>query len=91
MILIEHNNKNSPISNSFEYHSTPSFSSFQYTTIHYNFQYIKYESDDGFFFKNSKILNGISFSDMNYNLYYIFRPLIGFHRRLEFRLNTVNN
>ena len=66
MILIEHNNKNSPISNSFEYHSTPSFSSFQYTTIHYNFQYIKYESDDGFFFKNSKILNGISFSDMNY-------------------------
>ena len=64
--LIEHNNKNNPISNSFEYHSTPSFSSFQYTTIHYNFQYIKYESDDGFFFKNSKIFNGISFSDMNY-------------------------
>ena len=64
--LIEHNNKNNPISNSFEYHSTPSFSSFQYTTIHYNFQYIKYESDDGFFFKNSKILNGISFSDMNF-------------------------
>ena len=66
MILIEHNNKNNPISNSVDYHFTPSFSSFQYTTIHYNFQYIKYESDDGFFFKNSKILNGISFSDMNY-------------------------
>ncbi len=64
--IIEHNNKNNPISNSVDYHFTPSFSSFQYTTIHYNFQYIKYESDDGFFFKNSKILNGISFSDMNY-------------------------
>jgi len=64
--LIDHNNKHNPISNSFEYHSTPSFSSFQYTTIHYNFQYIKYESDDGFFFKNSKIFNGISFSDMNF-------------------------
>ena len=64
--LIDHNNKNNPISNSFEYHPTPSFSSFQYTTVNYNFQYIKYESDDGFFFKNSKILNGISFSDMSY-------------------------
>ena len=64
--LIDHNNKNNPISNSFEYHPTPSFSSFQYTTINYNFQYIKYDSDDGFFFKNSEILNGISFSDMSY-------------------------
>ena len=64
--LIDHSNKNNPISNSFEYHPTPSFSSFQYTTINYNFQYIKYDSDDGFFFRNSKILNGISFSDMSY-------------------------
>ena len=64
--LIDHNNKDNPISNSFEYHQTPSFSSIQYTAIHYNFQYIKYESDDGFFFKNSKILNRITFSDMNY-------------------------
>ena len=39
--LIDHSNKNNPISNSFEYHPTPSFSSFQYTTINYNFQYIK--------------------------------------------------
>ena len=69
--LIDHNNKNDPISNSFEYHSNPSFSSSQYTAIHYNFQYIKYESDDGFFFKNSKILNRITFSDMNY--IYAFR------------------
>ena len=64
--LIDHNNKNNPISNSFEYHQTPSFSSFQYTTIYYNFQYIKYDSDYGLFFKNSKILNKITFSDMNY-------------------------
>ena len=64
--LIDHNKKNNPISNSFEYHPTPSFSSFQYTTIYYNFQYIKYDSDDGLFFKNSKILNRITFSDMNY-------------------------
>ena len=64
--IIEHNNKNNPISKSFDHHFTPSFSSFQYTTMSYNFQYIKYESDDGFFFKKSKILNGISFSDMNY-------------------------
>ena len=64
--LIDHSNKNNPISYSFEYHPTQSFSSFQYTSIQYNFQYIKYESDDGYFFKNSKILNAISFFDMNY-------------------------
>jgi len=64
--LIEHNNKNNPISNSFEFHPTPTFSSSQYTSIDYNFQYIKYESDDGFIFKNSKIINRITFYDMNY-------------------------
>ena len=64
--LIDHNNKSNPLSNSFEYHPTPSFSSTQFTTVSYNFQYIKYESDEGFFYKNSKSLFGISFSDMTF-------------------------
>ena len=79
--LIDHNNKNNPISNSFEYHSNPSFSSFHYTSINYNFQYIKYESDDGFFFKNIKILNKITFSDMNY--IYTFRDNYDLEKNLK--------
>jgi hypothetical protein len=79
--LIDHNNKNNPISNSFEYHPTPSFSSFQYTTINYNFQYIKYETDDGYFFKNSKILNRITFSDMNF--IYALRDDYNFEKNLK--------
>ena len=64
--LIDHNNKSNPLSNSFEYHFTPSFSSSQFTTVNLKFQYIKYESDDGFFFKYLKNFIGISFSDMTF-------------------------
>jgi len=68
--LIDHINKSNPLSNSYEYHSTPSFSSSQLTTVNYNFQFIKYESDDGFYFKNLKNFIGISFSDMTFVNYY---------------------
>ena len=68
--LIDHNNKSNPLSNSYEYHPTPSFSSSQFTTVNYNFQFIKYESDDGFYFKELKNFIGISFSDMTFtNIY----------------------
>ena len=69
--LIDHNNKDNPITNNYVYYLTSSFSSLEFTTINYNLQYIKYESDDGFFFKNSKIINGMSFSDMSF--YKIFQ------------------
>jgi len=64
--LIDHNNKSNPLSNSYEYHFTPSFSSIQFTSVNYNFQFIKYESDNGFIFKYLKNFIGISFSDMNF-------------------------
>ena len=67
--LIDLNNKSNPLSNSFEYHFTPSFSSSQFTTVNFNFQFIKYESDNGFLFKylkNFKNFIGISFSDMTF-------------------------
>ena len=64
--LIDHNNKSNPLSNSYEYHQTPSFSSSQFTTVNYDFQFIKYESDEGFYFKNLKNFTGISFSDMSF-------------------------
>ena len=68
--LIDHNNKSNPLSNSYEYHSTQSFSSSQFTSTNYMFQFIKYESDDGYVFKKNKNFIGISFSDMTFTNYY---------------------
>ena len=50
----------------FTYYFTATFRSDEYTEINYNFQYIKYESDDGFFFKDSNEINGKYFSDMSF-------------------------
>ena len=97
--LIDHNNKSNPLSNSYEYHNTPSFSSSQSTTINYNFQFIKYESDEGFFYKNSKNIFGISFSDMtflnSYNEYYNIEKQLKENNRanignIDFSLNKSN-
>ena len=64
--LIDHNKKDNPIQQDFDYHISAAFNSFGFNTIKFYFQYIKYESDDGFFYKNSKIMNGISFKDLTY-------------------------
>ena len=64
--LIDHFNKTYPISQNHIYHFTSSFSSKEFTNILYNFQYIKYDSDEGFFYKNSRELKGMSFSDMSF-------------------------
>ena len=64
--LIDHNNKDNPITSFFIYHISTSFSSSEYTKIYYDFQYIKYESDDGLFYKSSRTLSGISFSGMTF-------------------------
>ena len=64
--LIDHNNKDKPITSFFIYHISTSFSSSEYTKIYYDYQYIKYESDDGLFYKSSKTLSGVSFSEMTF-------------------------
>ena len=64
--LINHNNKSNPIANFFIYQISTSFSSSEYTKIYYDYQYIKYESDDGLFYRNSKNLSGVSFSGMTF-------------------------
>jgi len=64
--LINHYNKDNPITNFFIYQILTSFSSSEYTKIYYDYQYIKYESDDGLFYKNSKTLSGMSFSGMTF-------------------------
>ena len=63
--LIDHNNKSFPMRESFIFYLTSSCSSFDYTDVNYNFQYIQYDSDEGLFFKKSYLLNGMSFSDMS--------------------------
>ena len=68
--LIDHYRKDDPISKSFIYQFTAAYNSIEYTKINYNFQYIKYESDDGLLYKNSKTLNGLSFSDITFYRYY---------------------
>ena len=62
--IINHYNKSNPISNGYIFQFTSAYSSFEYTKVSYNLQYIKYDTDEGFFFPNFKSLYGMSFSDM---------------------------
>ena len=82
---INHNNKKEPINKNYIYYLTTSYSSMEYTKVSYDFQFINYESDDGFFFKNSKYLTGISFSDM------IFYKSIQDNYDLKYDLETLNS
>ena len=63
---MNHNKKDNPFRKSYIYQITTGYSSIDYTTIIYNIQYIKYESDNGIFFKNDLIFSGITFSDINF-------------------------
>ncbi len=64
--FIDHSNKNNPINKNYLYEVTKNYNSFEYSTTDFNVQYVKYESDDGLFFKSNKLFNGISFSDATY-------------------------
>ena len=63
--IINHNNKNNPIIPTYRYDIIYYSDEKKLLMLDYNFQYIKYESDDGIFFKNSKIINGIGFSGIS--------------------------
>ena len=65
--IIDHTDKNKPINEGFIYHTTSSFNSLEFTEINYVIQCIKYESDDGLFYKSNKTYNGISFFNMAFN------------------------
>ena len=64
--LINHDNKKTPISESISYDFIKVFNSKNYYNINFYFQYLKYETDDGFFFDSLKYLKGLSFLDMTY-------------------------
>ena len=52
--IIDHSNKNNPISNNYFTSTYTSFSTTKFNIINYYLQFINYESDDGFLFPNSK-------------------------------------
>ena len=62
--VINHYNKSHPISQGYIFQFTSAYSSLENTRIHYNLQYIKYETDHGFFFPKAILSYGMSFSDM---------------------------
>ena len=64
--LINHDDKNAPISEGIAYQFIQGFSFNDLSEIDFNFQYLKYETDDGLLFENQKYLNGMSFLDVNY-------------------------
>ena len=62
--IINHFNRKDPINRGYMFQLTSAYSSLEYTKVNYNFQYLKYESDEGFIFQDSRILYGMSFSDI---------------------------
>ena len=64
--IINHDNKESPISTGISYQFLQVFSSIEYYLTNFNFQYLKYETDDGIFFNSLKYLKGMSFLDLYY-------------------------
>ena len=62
--IINHFNRKDPVNNGYIFQLSSAFSSKEFTRVNYIFQYLKYESDDGFIFQNSRTLYGISFTDM---------------------------
>jgi len=64
--IINHSNRSNPIIKNFIRQITPNFNLEEYTTINYDMQYVKYESDNGLFFRSPALLNAKSFSSMSY-------------------------
>jgi len=62
--IINHFNRTDPINKGYMFQLTSAYSSMEYTKVNFNFQYLKYESDEGFFFQSSRILYGMPFSDI---------------------------
>ena len=62
--VIDHSNKNNPISNNYFTSTYTSFSSNKFNIINFFLQFIKYESDDGILFPNNKLFKAKAFSQI---------------------------
>ena len=63
--IINNNDKNNPIVPFYHFNQKSFHNNIVY--IYYNYQYIKFDSDEGIFFKNYKTYHAIGFSDLEYN------------------------
>ena len=65
--IMNNNDKNNPIV-PYYYYFEKVFVNNDIIYINYNYQYIKFDSDEGIFFQNFKTYNAIGFSDMEYDV-----------------------
>ena len=63
--IINNNDKNNPIVPFYHFNQKSIHNNIAY--IYYNYQYIKFDSDEGIFFRNYKSYNAIGFSNMEYD------------------------
>jgi len=87
--IINHNNKDNPIIPYYYSETIFIYNISETVSLKYDFQYIKYESDTGIFFKNSKINNAIGFSGFSYSNNYNFQNS-GFLAIINFEINKSN-
>ena len=66
--MINHNNKSEPFIPFYNIKNIEINNLVNRIDIFYNFQYIKYDSDNGIFFQNFKSYDLISFSDLSYDI-----------------------
>ena len=65
--IMNNNDKNNPIV-PYYYYIVKTFDNNNFLSINYNYQYIKFDSDEGIFFQNFKMHNSIGFSDIQYDV-----------------------
>ena len=84
--LIDHSNKDNPIVPHYQVHNIY-LDDVDKLYLVYNYQYIKYESDNGIIFSNKTISNGVGFSGSNP----FDRTDVGNKRfTIDFRMNFAN-
>ena len=87
--IIVHNSKENPFIPYYYYDIINIYNISESISLKYDFQYIKYESDTGIFFENSKSVNGIGFSSLSYLNNYNFKNS-GLYATITFGLNKSN-
>jgi len=87
--IIDHNNKENPIIPYYYYDIINIYNISESISLKYEFQYIKYESDIGILFENSKSVNAIGFSGLSYINNYNFKNS-GLYTAITFVVNKSN-
>ena len=86
---INHNNKNNPCVQSYQNKIIYGHDYIELFELDYNFNYIKYDSDNGFFFQKYTSQDLISFSDMFYNSFNSFISR-NFLVDVQFNMNKIS-